>query len=262
MRSSVAAVVFVACSSPAPEAPLTAAPAAPTLPTCPALTVGTVSSPFFQLTDGAGYGAGKAVLVDAGGTRVLLTAHHLFSPAGGVLDRQLTPEELPTAVEAVVLHDQDSGAAMFRLGPPRVVPGAAPSERGVDLDLAVFDATDLAPADPSGAPTPQAVPLADRAPAVGDWVCLTTATVDKFGTGHLAKVTASQPGRLHYELLAPTRMLATDGAPVLNLDGELVGLHLVGKNGPPSTGIANPIAGVRTGLRAAGLPVAPLARAR
>lgn len=254
--TAVALLTLLACDTPAPPRPPVAEVTQPTLPTCPTLAKGTVTSPSVQMADGSAFGGGKGALVDAEGRRVYLTVHHLFGPESG-LPRQLAGEELPTAVEGLVLHDPDTGAELFRLGPPVAVPGAAPASEAVDKDLAVIDAPELAPADPAGAPTPGLLPLARTAPAVGEFVCLYTSTVDFNERGLLARVTTSIPARLGYELLGATRMLGTDGAPVINLAGELVGVQVNGKAGPPSVGTAAPVGAVRRALRAAGYAVSP-----
>jgi Trypsin-like peptidase domain len=117
---------------------LNAEPAAVAPPTHVAAAI---CSPEFRTVQGR-LAAGTAFVVrwpaSERSQALLVTAHHLFGPDGG-LPKQVTWQELPTFVRSVRCVQLSTKASVLEAGPPVPVRDAqAYSERGAAGDVAVF----------------------------------------------------------------------------------------------------------------------------
>ncbi len=212
-------------------------------PSPPAVAADRLLRPAFATRDGE-LRAGSAFLVRdprAPASVLLLTAHHLFGPDGG-LAREVAGAELPAFVREVRLADL-AGRPVAVAGPVVPIPGAR-AHRQVDFahDLAAF----AAPPALAG----RAFALARAAPAVGERVWLFAEVRAGAPPGrllHAATVTSSSATELAYRFDDGGLDLgATSGAPVLDGAGEVVGVHLGGGRDLRGLfGVANPAASVR-----------------
>jgi hypothetical protein len=225
---------------------LAAAPPA-TPPTPPTVPDGFVARPAFILPNGDRLDAGTAFFAEIGDRRVLLTAHHLFGPAGG-FPSALTPEQLPTAIKEVQLAEAWSGGRMAPVGAPVTLPGAHPLGKDAAGDVAMmFLRAGLASANtvPSAGR-----PLAATNAKVGQTVWVAAPVIDgpeATARLHEAKVVQVDAGWLIFDYKEPgLNLVATSGAPVLDKDGAIVGINLGGgKDQGHLYGSAAPIDAIR-----------------
>jgi hypothetical protein len=207
-------------------APLAFAAAPPVAPTIPE---GFVARPAIVTAEGKRYESGTAFFVDIGGQRFAMTAHSLFGPAGG-LPAQLTPAELPTKIKEVKLSEAWTKAALSPAAAPLTLPGVRPMEKDASGDFAMM----LLPAGlVSGNVAPTAGrPLAAANAKVGDTVWVAAPLLDGPELSlhaHQATVVQVDKSWLIYEYKEPgLNLVATTGAPVLDKDGNVVGLNLGG----------------------------------
>ncbi|MBX3157766.1 MAG: trypsin-like peptidase domain-containing protein [Deltaproteobacteria bacterium] len=170
--------------------------------------------------DGDPLAAGTAFLIKEGAATLLVTAHHLFGPAGG-LDHELTWDELPRRVTAVRATSLDDPGVTIRGGSPLAVTGAVGlSEQHLGGDVAVFPIPDAGPA--------RTLELADGPPRVGSSVTLLARVIGKTGTRHGAKVVEVGEEHIAYELDEPGELRATSGAPVVDADERVVAINVSG----------------------------------
>lgn len=239
-------VVAAPAASPSPAAPVAA----------PEIVVGSVLRPSFTLADGTRFEAGTAFPVSFGGETLVLTAHHLFGPNGG-LPAQLGPEEVAVKVTGVTLRDAWSKEPIGGAGPAVLVPGAHPMEKDAAGDLALFPVSSGLDRISAGTHPPfHPLSLAAANPKVGDPVWLAAELVGGPGVetrAHVGKVVEVNASWLFYEFTAAqVELRATSGAPILNALGEVVGINLGGgaKDGV-SFGAAGPVSAIRANLEAA-----------
>lgn len=207
--------------------------------TAPAVPDGLVFRPRFRMRDGE-INAGTAFAVNVKGQArpVILTALHLFGPAGGYRE-QVPAEKLPEAGQGMTLRDAFvKGAAPIKLGASVLaIVGSAPfREPSAAGDVAAFWA-------PAGAALHPA-PLAEKAPGRGEEVWLAAALVEGGRPGqrlHRA-VVGGKSRFLAYVFDDKLELQATSGAPVLNARGEVVGIHVGGTERRGRTvGVATPV---------------------
>lgn len=187
-----------------------------------AMATKSVCRPTFKV-DAASYQAGTAFLVSRA-RPLLLTAHHLFGPDGG-LAKPVTWQDMPAHAHLVACKP-------IRAGKP--VSG--------ETAIAIPDAHAMDPADQSGAindvavfrtsPESSVAPsltLALSSPKEGDRVFLIAEAQGSNSSVHPARVLGLQNGALLFAYDDPKLELqATSGAPIVNEDGKVVGLHLGG----------------------------------
>jgi hypothetical protein len=201
------------------------APAPPTLAPC------TVLHPTFTI-DGKNMSFGTMFAVKVADKPVLVTAHDLFSPNGG-LPAQLAPADIPKKVTALSARDAFAPTVTCaRSQKALVVADAAPMGAGVDAsrDVAVFSV--FTDAGLGGLQAVQQVPLtalpfAAKAPKVGDPVWVAAALEGQPGSLWQAKVVEISPGFLFFEYTnRELKLDGTTGAPVLDAAGAVVGLNV------------------------------------
>jgi hypothetical protein len=174
---------------------------------------------------------------------VLVTAHQLFGPVGG-LPSQIAAADLPAHVTALSARDALTNAVCGRSQRALVIADALPMDKTQsDHDVAVFLPAEAAGFDSIalGAGTGfAALPLATKTPAEGDPVWLAAAVEGKTGLLHPAKVVAVDGGAIYYTFDDPkTNLTATNGAPVVDASGAVVGMALGGGTMPDGLLVGN-----------------------
>ncbi len=221
-------------------------------PSPPTIPAHTALRPAFLLRSGKPFAAGTAVaaIPPAGRAPVLLTAYHLFGPAGG-LDRVVPAEELDHEILGVVLMPFGSTAPAARargslLRTGRAFEGEATTSKAkpppAGEDLAAFH---LLP----GAKV-NALSLAARNPRFLEWVWLVGDEAEHEPQNQRlfpARVLSASRNAMLLRFHRAFPLKAFSGAPIVNRSGELVGL-LLGGEGERQTGVANPVASIRTRL--------------
>src|SRR5688572_4960680 len=213
-----------------------AEPTPPTVPPCAVLR------PLYTI-DGRNVAAGTMFVTKIDDKVVLVTAHHLFGPPGG-LPAQVAAADLPTHVTALTARDAITSAVCGRSQRTLVVADAAP----MDKEQSEHDVAAFLPAQSSGmdsialgAGTGFAVlPLATKTPAEGDRVWLAAPVQGKTGLLHPAKIVAVEQGALYYTFDDPkTDLTSTNGAPILDASGGVVGMALGGGTMPDGLLVGN-----------------------
>jgi hypothetical protein len=199
--------------------------------------------------------AGAAFALKVGDRTVLVTALHLLGPAGG-LKAQVTADRLAEVVQSVGVRgaftdDRDPVAVASKVLP---IEGAHPMGDDASGDILVLEPevkTGLDRLQVHEAPKLAPGSLAAAAPAVGDPVWLAA----RIGSGetrvHAGKVVELNDKWLFYEFASASLDLAgTNGAPVLNAEGKVVGIQLGGgvMDDGKLVGAANPWPAVKEAI--------------
>lgn len=195
------------------EAPLAVAVATAAKAVCrPTLKVDTNS-----------YEAGTAFLVSSA-RPFLLTAQHLFGPEGG-LAKPVGWQDMPAHAHLVSCKPISAGRPLS--GQTAIaIPGAHPmdpaDQNGAINDVAIFRPLPESNEAPS-------LGLALSPPKEGDRVFLIAEAQGSNSPVHPAHVMGAQNGALLFAYDDPKLDLqATSGAPIVNIDGKVVGLNLGG----------------------------------
>jgi hypothetical protein len=187
-----------------------------------------VCRPEFQTVSGP-MNAGTAFILDVpvkSAKALLVTAHHLFGPNGG-MEKQVTWQELPEKVTKAKCTFLSSRGGSMTVGKPLPIKNArAIGEGGNARDIAAFPITE----------TPAyAIKLAVLPPKVGDEVWLVAKVVSGAPSTeilHKARVTRSDRSVLEFEYEnRAINIRATSGAPIVNKDGKLVGVNVGASHG-------------------------------
>ncbi len=199
--------------------------------------------PRFLTTEGSRR-AGTAVVVrtpEFDGC-LLITAHHLFSPAGG-FERYYAWEEIAPLVQKVTATSILDGITVLETAEVLPIPGGHPvDENGAGNDLAVFPL--------SGEPDIPVLTLAAKLPRRHEKIWLLAEIMnlpDAEQLLHPARIIESEDSGLVYVFDDPELDLtATSGAPLLNRKGQVVGLNVafVTEDGR-LVGFGNPSPGIR-----------------
>jgi len=204
--------------------------------------------PIFAQRGGDPYSAGTAVAVrlKPGAAPILLTAQHLFGPAGG-LDEQLAPGKVNEKITGVSLMPIAGGKPVASARGSLRKSGSPPDESGNDVsgDVAAFR---LAPKSRINA-----LDLATGNPSIGQWVWLVGDVVD-----HEPQKQRLFPGRVLIASDKQTLVTFTErfnlqafsGAPLINEQKQVVGLLIAGTEG---AGIINPAGSIRKRLEESGI---------
>ena len=191
--------------------------------------------------------AGVAFLAEENGQRFLVTAYHVLGPAGGLKTR-IAPREVPREVKAIAgvcLGESEKGVLVG--APLLLVEDARPiDDQGGERDVT------LAVVKDSDGPTP--LKLSANAPAAGDRVWLFARMMDRDRPmTYAAKITQVSATAIQYELEdSSLNLRALSGAPVLDDDGAVVGMHLgFGKMDEKLVAAAVPAGAIRERIAAA-----------
>ncbi len=236
--SSMACCFLVGCSGADSKTP-------------PSIKLNTLFKPEFTV-DGHQYKAGHLFAVNDRREIYLVTAHHLFGPAGD-LERQYSSQEIASSSVSVNGLERINEEMSIVSDDYLVVENATVmAGKKADKDITIFQYTgsELKIAD--------TLDLASSTVKVGDTVWL-YAKLKGHQEGdaflHPATVTDMADDRLMYKFSSRFfDVRATSGAPVLNSAGDVVGMN-VGIHGIPLIwfdGLANPLNAIKATLDAVG----------
>jgi len=218
----------------------------------PSVEDGSVLRPHFVTQQGA-HSAGTAFAVDVHGKTVIVTALHLFGPAGG-LEAQVEGDKIAEITKSVTLRDAFTGGDFGSADKGLKLENTQPMGDTAAGDIAAFQAKVLTGLDKLNAKSkpPAPLALAEKAPVKGDTVYVAAQFgADKESRTHEAKVVESNEKWLFYEYSdASLDIAGTNGAPVLNESGQVVGMNLGGGKMEDGKliGSANPVTAIRTRL--------------
>lgn len=195
----------------------------------PKAVVDTLCRPTFELKDQP-LSAGTAFLMETGVDKqpvVLVTAHHLLGPMGG-LATEVAWNDVPSSVKRATCRSIVTPAQSWT-GTPLAIPGAASFNNQTKEGL-----RDIALLTVQGKPTAKPLKLAPSQPKLGETVWLVAQLVSGAPKDKLlfkAKVSRVQDLALNYTVEDPEgtfELRATSGAPVVNERGEVVAVNLAG----------------------------------
>lgn len=216
----------------------------------PALPVNFVGRPTFFSAIGP-FSAGTAFFLSTGSGQppLVVTAHHIFGPAGG-LSRKMKPAELDGFIWKIGLEDFVSGDKFEVPVRSVVLKGEKQSGKGSETflkypDLAVFQTTGKADCRP--------VKLAERSLRQGDSVWLAARAksgAPENGVLHEAKVAGVFDDYVSCRFVDHGLVMAgASGAPVLDAGGEIVGVYSGSSNGSGEVlGIMVPVGVIRRAI--------------
>jgi hypothetical protein len=194
----------------------------------PKAVVDTICRPTFELKDRP-LSAGTAFLMETGKKQpvVLVTAHHLLGPMGG-LSAEVAWNDVPKSVKRATCRSIAIPAQSWT-GAPLAIPGAASFNNQTKDGL-----RDIALLTVQGKPATRPLKLAPVQPKLGDAVWL----VAQLATGapkekllFKARIVQVQDLALNYLIDDPEGtfdLRATSGAPVVNERGEVVAVNIAG----------------------------------
>ncbi len=192
----------------------------------PPFIVHSVCAPSFDTASGT-LSAGTAFVLRAPSkgkrSEVLVTAHHLFGPAGG-LQQNITWTDLPSFVRSVRCESLENSTKVLRAGRAlRIVGAHAYSEPGEALDVAAFT---MASGSSDG------LDLASSRPNVGQqiWLLARVVSGESFTKLlHPARVVSIDDQWVRFEYQnARLTLQATSGAPIVDVDGRVVAINIGG----------------------------------
>lgn len=166
-------------------------------------------------------GTAFAMKLDESESPIIVTVHHIFGPAGG-FESRVDSSELKDHVEKVELLDLFDKEYIGTVTEVITNPNGHPI---MGTDIAAFKVNEEFTTSPRI--------MAKKNPEQGDAVWLIAnidqgkAIVDKVYRGKVSKV---QSGLIYFEYNDPNLSLdATSGAPVINANGEVVGVNMGGE---------------------------------
>lgn len=195
----------------------------------PKAVVDTLCRPTFEMKDQP-LSAGTAFLMETGVDKqpvVLVTAHHLLGPMGG-LATEVAWNDVPGTVKRATCRSIVTPTQSWT-GTPLAIPGAASFNNQTKEGL-----RDIALLAVQGKPTAKPLKLAPSQPRLGETVWLVAQLVSGAPKDKLlfkAKVSRVQDLALNYTVDDPQgtfELRATSGAPVVNERGEVVAVNLAG----------------------------------
>ena len=208
-------------------------------PRPPKAVVESICRSTFEMKDQS-LSAGTAFLMETGVERqpvVLVTAHHLLGPMGG-LPTEVAWNDVPKSVKRATCMSIVTPAQSWTAS-PLAIPGAASFNKQTKDGL-----RDIALLTVQGKPTAKPLKLAPMQPKLGDTVWLVAQLVSGAPKEKLlfkAKVVSSFKLALNYLVDDPKgtfELRATSGAPVVNERGEVVAVNLAGSR------VADNLAGI------------------
>ncbi|HEY8025916.1 MAG TPA: hypothetical protein VIF60_15225 [Burkholderiaceae bacterium] len=216
----------------------------------PASVEKAVCRPVFKLASQS-LSAGTAFLLDVtepSPQTVLVSAIHLFGPAGG-LPEQIPAADLAQKVAGVRCTALATHEVWFA-GHALTIPNAKPLDSGYKQDVAAF-VFDSGKTDGQ----PVHLKLARQAPKVGDQIWLLAQVAGGAPDTqllHRATVRQAKDDGLIYQYdNAALELRATSGAPLINADGDVVGVNLGGGNHNGLVGVGDSLTSLRSALASA-----------
>jgi hypothetical protein len=209
-----------------------------------------VLRPVFDTTEGE-IGAGTAfVLGRDDGTYVLVTAHHLFGPNGG-MSRDIRADELTSVVRGVTATSADDSSVKLTsrrvveiAGASAFIPSDGNTPTDVRPDIAAFRLD-----GPGGATV---LALAAEPAEKGDRVYLLAEVSGSDARLHPATVDGTGRTAVSYAFDESLELRGSSGAPMLNARGEVIGINAAGgENGGETFGLCGPLDAVREKLAGA-----------
>jgi hypothetical protein len=191
--------------------------------------IDTICRPTFEMKDKP-LSAGTAFLMESGVAKqpvVLVTAHHLLGPMGG-LAAEIAWADVPKAVKRATCNSIANPAQTWT-GIPLAIPGAASFNNQTKDGL-----RDIALLTVQSTTAVRPLKLAAGLPKVGDPVWLVAQLVSGAPKDKLlfkARVERVQDLALNYVIEDPAgtfALQATSGAPVVNERGEVVAVNIAG----------------------------------
>jgi hypothetical protein len=196
----------------------------------PTVQDGTVLRPHFTTQEGS-HSAGTAFAIDVEDTLLVVTALHLFGPAGG-LKGQIDGDKIAEFTTSVTLRDAFTGGDFGQANKALSLTNTQPMGDEAAGDIVAFEAQVLTGLDKLNAKSKDLVPLslAAKVPQKGDSVYVAAQVgADKDSRVHKATVVESNDKWLFYEYADSALDIAgTNGAPVLNEAGKVIGMNLGG----------------------------------
>lgn len=192
--------------------------------------------------------AGTAFVVYASGHNgpIMLTALHLFGPAG-FFDKQLRPDELKT-IHGGRIDFALSTATAALMGPPIILAGTAPLGEDSPLgDVAAFELRVVNNLRPLG--------FAEQSPKTGQtvWLVARQGGEGKYANQYLHQATVTSVDRREIQYVLANSQInlqGTSGAPLVNSEGSVVGIHLGGEQRRLPVGVAHNVERFRAALEA------------
>lgn len=194
----------------------------------PRVPKGSILRPEFGLASSKKLRAGTAVVVtiDKKQPPVVLTAWHLFGPAGGMPD-QIAAKDLSTAVRSLALRRALTGRKPrkpIRCGAPLHIP-----ESGALFGPPASKAGDVVAFKAPKSARSMALPLAKKNPAAQDPLWLLGQAGRSPKRLHRVTCQGVHEGALAYIYAdGSLRLRATSGAAIVNAKGEVVGINFGG----------------------------------
>jgi hypothetical protein len=196
-----------------------------------------ILNPTYETVDGK-FNAGTAFVLklDDHKEKIILTALHVFGPAGG-LRSQIKSEELPKFIKNASFIDEFDDSPIKIITKPLGLVGAKVGGINANRDAAAFEVR--------GESALPFMTLCSKKPEIGDTVWLVSSLISgapRLQKLHEATVVFSDNDVLKFKYKASNiKLTATSGSPIINSDGQVVGLNVGGIEGSdPLIGVANP----------------------
>lgn len=199
----------------------------------PVQALGAVADPIFRVGEeqlSAGHVFAASV---PEGPDLVLTALHLFGPAGG-LPEDVPPETLPELVRSAQFRSLlDAQSTTTTLRALRIPEAAPMGEAGKAGDVAAFVASELKLSP---------LTMAKRTPTAGEHLWLISELPGSMTAIHHAVSAGVQDGMLYYYFDGPLELRGSSGAPVVDSAGQLVAINVGGSEDESgaAVGIGNP----------------------
>lgn len=203
----------------------------------PIMRPGFLFRPTFETTHGAvDAGTAFAARASASSRPVVLSALHLFGPAGG-LDSDIPAERVPTVWTGLSVSDCVTGQPRGRFeGRPIPLVGARPLPQSSSQgDVVAFQLNSAAGLQP--------LQIASSAPKAGAAVWLLAEALNRRGMTHAAHVVGIDDGWLLYRFDDyDLNLQATSGAPVVDNSGRVVAINAGGgREDGNNIGVGTPV---------------------
>jgi len=196
----------------------------------PSVEDGSILRPRFVTQQGS-HAAGTAFALDVNGKLLVVTALHLFGPAGG-LESQIAGDKVAEFTKSIAVRDAYTGGDFGTANKGLTLADTHPMGDDAAGDIVAFEAQILTGLDKLNAKSQPLKPLvlAQDAPTKGDKVYVAAQIGDDKKTRtYEAKIVESNDKWLFFEYADNALDIAgTNGAPVLDESGKVVGMNLGG----------------------------------